>query len=182
MNFSTALSQPELRTLTIAAHALSATTSAYKATETRAKAFYANEIQTGLLAADIARSAHTCYTVALVGCLITSELAGHTIRFASPIARRLAAATLYWSVFACVALAFACARTWQAWAPDTEACTKYLLAAQKHTQPALAAPVRTAYSLNTLIIALTRKAAKWGSQLRQGYTVCKRQPTTKFSR
>lgn len=182
MNFSTALSQPELRTLSIAAHTLSATTSAYKATEARAKAFYANEIQTGLLAADITRSAHTCYTAAFVGCLIISELAGHTIRFASPIARRLAAAALYWSLFTCVALAFACVRTWQAWAPDTEARTKYLLAAQKHTQSVLAAPVRAAHPLNTLTVALTRKAAKWGAQLRQGYTTRKRQLTAKFSR
>ena len=108
-NYTAQLTQTETIALHTVAQILSATTSAMKATEKAARTFYANEVETGLLQADIAHSIAVLQSCAIVAGLLLREAA-------------------IWCVFVCLF-------TLHCWKEDSEQRAIFL----KFSQPALAA-------------------------------------------
>jgi hypothetical protein len=125
-NYTAQLTQTETIALHTVAQIFSTTTSAMKTAEKAARTFYANEIATGLLQADIARSIAVLQSCAIVAGLLLREAA-------------------IWCVFACLF-------TLHCWKEDSEqrAIAQVLL---KFSQPALAA---TQASLKTVARGLAQ--------------------------
>jgi hypothetical protein len=140
-NYTAQLTQTETTLLNAAAAVSIAATSASKAIAAHARTFYANEIATGLLQADIAQSARTYRTL--------------YCEHVAPRVRQLATAALYAAVFSCVAMAFAVSHTLSCWANDSEqraiAAARIAAHDQESAEPTLAA---TQTSVKTLARAL----------------------------
>jgi hypothetical protein len=136
-NYTAQLTQTETTLLNAVAAVSIAATSASKAIAAHARTFYANEIASGLLQADIAQSARTLQA------LYTAHVA--------PRVRQLATAALYAAVFSCVAMAFAVSHTLKCWANDSEqraiAAARIAAHDQESAEPTLAA---TQASVKTL--------------------------------
>lgn len=79
---------------------------------TAARTFHQNEIASGLLQADIKRSAYTLLTLVEVVHMVDRELSDRAIAFFGPKVRQLAKSALYWAIFACI-------YTWTMWLSDT---------------------------------------------------------------
>lgn len=161
----TTFTATELNALSLAARTAQAATSLTKAAATTAKAFYANELSSGLLATDIARSANTCKDALLTLHLIDLFITEVLLDAVRPKARELGT----WLVAQCVL-------TWFFWFADSEQVAIFLLVVQepiellafKPSKLALYGSTTPADMRNALILSLFRNAARIGAQVEQG--------------
>jgi hypothetical protein len=156
-NYTAQLTQTETTLLNAVAAVSIAATSASKAIAAHARTFYANEIATGLLQADIAQSARTCRT------LYTAHVA--------PRLRQLASVALYACVFFCVAMVLAIPLTLKSWQADAEeralADARIAVDDQESAQLAFSATQRGAKASARGLAVFLVKALKFALWLEQ---------------